>query len=1257
MYQPPLPTQGMRPPGVPPPGSIPPAGLPPPQRPPPLGMPPPQRQPVGLPPPQKPVGLPPPQRPPAGYRPPFPGGNLPPPNTLSSGMGTPSSMKPPIDMISNMSSLSINSSNSQLSNGIADVSSPSLNPPQTFGGGQIQNSATVDPQNLHSTSAYHPTSNSMQRSYQGESFETSQNSNNSSLGEGRSSFSQDPSHGSDSISDINSGQQRPASNSNYPGYPLDSHQQSNTIYDHSVFVSSALPQPSAPNNVSDSFHGISGSNVHSPNSFESSKTSGIDTPKSLVQPSPFQHGIPPSVTQMEQLRPGISPSIGVQRPGMPPISSPSGFSSHNVSPLNTQMVPPRPGMPPSNSHMGPPRFGMPPVSSPIGPPRPGVPPLGPMGPPKQGMPPFDPQTGSPRLGMPPISSSTTSFQPPPAPVSSFPGHGTINQHQSMAQIGPGVPPTPASMGQIPPQGMGGMQGRYPGASTAASPMSGYNQGNQGRRLNPDDMPSPLQVMEEDRHFKSGEFITNLKGGVPPLVTTDFVVKDAGNASPRFIRSTMYNVPATQDMMKQSSVPFGLVISPLADLHPEEAPIYTGTSLTNGPVRCNRCKGYMSPLMMFMDGGRRFQCLLCKQINEVPADYFAIWDSQGARADKFQRPELCLGSYEFAATVEYCKDKLLPKEPAFIFILEMSQLMVQRGIINLLCQNMKSLLKHLPKEQIPGQEVTKSSIKVGFITYDSSVHFYKLTGLAPEMCVVCDKENMFVPVPDGVLCDVEEVSDNIDKLMECIPQNFTNTKEISGTLSCAIQAGMSALMACGRPGKLFVFHSSLPQTEGSGKLKNREDRKLLGTDKEKTVLTPQTTHYNNLAQELVGVGCGVDFFIFNENYVDLATIGQVARLTGGQCYKYTYFQPNRDSERLFEDLRLNISRNIAFDSVMRVRTSTGVRPVEFFGHIFMSNTHDIELAVIDSNKAIAVEIKHDDKITEEDGVYIQVALLYTSVGGQRRLRILNLALNICTQLADLYKNCELDTLMNFFGKQAMFKFLESSAKQIKENLVARAAQILACYRKNCASPSSVGQLILPELMKLLPLYVNCLAKCDALSGGQDLTCDDKSWHIYQLTTMPVEASVVYYYPRLIPLTDLDPKEEISLPPAVRTSYEKLNQDGIYLLENGLFMFLWVGSGTSPALMKDVFGVAAPHQLDPVLSELPELENPMSKCVRAIIALVRQQRNQHVRLFVVPQQGKHEMVMRNYLVEDKGVYGAPSYVDFLCHVHKEIRAILS
>lgn len=117
------------------------------------------------------------------------------------------------------------------------------------------------------------------------------------------------------------------------------------------------------------------------------------------------------------------------------------------------------------------------------------------------------------------------------------------------------------------------------------------------------------------------------------------------------------------------------------------------------------------------------------------------------------------------------------------------------------------------------------------------------------------------------------------------------------------------------------------------------------------------------------------------------------------------------------------------------------------------------------------------------MYIQVALLYTSCSGERRLRILNLSLKTCSQMADLYRSCDLDTIINFFGKQAVYKLLDNNPKAVKDGIVNRAAQMLANYRKNCASPSSAGQLILPECMKLLPLYVNCLLKSDALSGGK------------------------------------------------------------------------------------------------------------------------------------------------------------------------------
>lgn len=60
----------------------------------------------------------------------------------------------------------------------------------------------------------------------------------------------------------------------------------------------------------------------------------------------------------------------------------------------------------------------------------------------------------------------------------------------------------------------------------------------------------------------------------------------------------------------------------------------------------------------------------------------------------------------------------------------------------------------------------------------------------------------------------------------------------------------------------------------------------------------------LGQECVGAGVSVDLFIMNNSYIDLATIGQVSRLTGGEIYKYTYFQVRRQLQHCFnESLKL------------------------------------------------------------------------------------------------------------------------------------------------------------------------------------------------------------------------------------------------------------------------------------------------------------------------------------------------------------------
>ncbi|XP_039928004.1 protein transport protein Sec24C isoform X7 [Hirundo rustica] len=909
---------------------------------------------------------------------------------------------------------------------------------------------------------------------------------------------------------------------------------------------------------------------------------------------------------------------------------------------------------------------------------------------------YPPTTGAPRppaMPGPPLPGQTV-----PAPPSSQPNHVSSPPPppppSTMAGLHPG-PPMSGLHGPPPPThppqpgyqmqqngSFGQMRGpqpnyggAYPGAPNYGSPPGPPPppkrldpdsipspqlnelppQQKPRHRIDPDAIPSPIQVIEDDRNNRGSEpFVTGVRGQVPPLVTTNFLVKDQGNASPRYIRCTSYNIPCTSDMAKQSQVPLAAVIKPLAALPPEETLPYLVDHGESGPVRCNRCKAYMCPFMQFIEGGRRFQCCFCSCVTEVPPHYFQHLDHTGKRVDYYDRPELSLGSYEFLATVDYCKNNKFPSPPAFIFMIDVSYNAVKSGLVRLICEELKSLLDYLPREG----NMEESAIRVGFVTYNKVLHFYNVkSSLAqPQMMVVSDVADMFVPLLDGFLVNVNESRTVIASLLDQIPEMFADTRETETVFAPVIQAGLEALKAAECAGKLFIFHTSLPIAEAPGKLKNRDDRKLINTDKEKTLFQPQTSFYNNLAKDCVAQGCCVDLFLFPNQYLDVATLGVVPYQTGGSIYKYAYFQLETDQYRFLNDLRRDVQKEVGFDAVMRVRTSTGIRATDFFGAFYMSNTTDVEMAGLDCDKTITVEFKHDDKLSEDSGALLQCALLYTSCAGQRRLRIHNLSLNCCTQLADLYRNCETDTLINYLAKYAYRGVLSSPVKTVRDALINQCAQILACYRKNCASPSSAGQLILPECMKLLPVYLNCVLKSDVLQPGPEATTDDRAYIRQLVTSMDVAETNVFFYPRLLPLTKADVDSD-SLPAAIRNSEERLSKGDIYLLENGLNIFVWVGVSVQQSLIQNLFGVSSFSQISNALSTLPVLENPFSKKVRSIVDMLQGQRSRYMKLIIVKQEDKLEMLFKHFLVEDKSLSGGASYVDFLCHMHKEIRQLLS
>lgn len=162
----------------------------------------------------------------------------------------------------------------------------------------------------------------------------------------------------------------------------------------------------------------------------------------------------------------------------------------------------------------------------------------------------------------------------------------------------------------------------------------------------------------------------------------------------------------------------------------------------------------------------------------------------------------------------------------------------------------------------------SPVSIGFITYDTHLHFYSLvrpkidndasptTCLSkPQMNVVADTTEVFVPSVEGFLVPADAAL--VTNLLSTIPAHFSEGPQtVSASpdpiLGPAIQAGLEALKAANRCGKLFVLHSCLPTADAPGKLKHREDRHAVGTDKEKVIA--KIFHYGSCLLTLVSA-CG------------------------------------------------------------------------------------------------------------------------------------------------------------------------------------------------------------------------------------------------------------------------------------------------------------------------------------------------------------------------------------------------------------------
>ncbi|CEP03242.1 unnamed protein product (mitochondrion) [Plasmodiophora brassicae] len=814
------------------------------------------------------------------------------------------------------------------------------------------------------------------------------------------------------------------------------------------------------------------------------------------------------------------------------------------------------------------------------------------------------------------------------------------------------------------------QGRpgFPASGTPVFSQESPQSGKKKSSINPRQIPRHVRRPPNADGLATGpteRIIFNTSGEHPPSPLDEFQVIDDGNASPRYIRLTCYQVPASSDIVETTRLSIGAIITPLAMPGPGEEPVPVVDMGEGGPIRCGRCHAYLNAFCTFSEDGQSFTCNLCEMRTPVPHWYVCNVDGNGMRRDRDQRAELHLGSVEYVAPPSYITRPI--QEPCYIFVLDVSYQAIMTGLLETTVRSVRSAI-----------EVMKAypRVRVGIISYSSAVHVYsmKKSGQELSMMVIAGVEDVFVPIPfDRILVHVNDAEQFalLDMLLSKLSDLHSSNQSTCTAFGAAIQVAVEALDDCG--GKLLVIQSSLPRT-GLGALDDRDNQTIYATDKEKELFLPQDSYYQVLATTCAERFIAVDLFVCANAYVDIATVGVLSNMTGGQVFYYPDFHAAKDGYSLESDILTTLTRESGFEGVMVVRTSAGLKVADHFGNFFRRHTSEIELPAIDCDKSFAVRLEHESALSDKSFVGIQAALLYTTFNGERRIRVHTVRAPCTTSLPTVFRHSDLYAVVNLSLRQAALQTIEQGVSSTRSSLRQAVIDVLHTYRKHCASASSSGQLILPESLKLLPLYTLGLMKSPILYDC--VRADARVYALGAAQAMPMGQALSFCLPSVFalhslantdicvqPLTD---NEVMQMPEFELASREFIDEFGIYLLDNGCVIYIFVGVQADPNQVLELFGVEDVQLFDPNELVVYPNDDPRSLATRTsnLIEKLKVGRPAYCPVRIVHDRSPYLPDFNACLIEgttrppagSKILESAPelmSYVDFLCHVHRQIQ----
>eukprot|EP00494_Astrolonche_serrata_P024169 UN24427 len=214
----------------------------------------------------------------------------------------------------------------------------------------------------------------------------------------------------------------------------------------------------------------------------------------------------------------------------------------------------------------------------------------------------------------------------------------------------------------------------------------------------------------------------------------------------------------------------------------------------------------------------------------------------------------------------------------------------------------------------------------------------------------------------------------------------------------------------------------------------------------------------------------------------------------------------------------LRRDYGFNAYIVIRTSPGLVLADCYGACTITEDQEMRYSQIHRDTTFTATFEHEDVISLDRDVVIQMAMLYTPSDGKPLIRLHTFKTRPHGGVADVFRQIDLEAVMGISCKHVVMQILNPSTQlsiqKTLNNLVDGCINVLYSYRRHCAANSQKGQLILPETLKLMPLYTLGLLKCAALSPT--IGIDERTACLRLLASTTLAQTLTIMYPNMYTL---------------------------------------------------------------------------------------------------------------------------------------------